>query len=271
MTSWVLLRGLMREARHWGDFPHQFQQAIGEQRLLCLDFPGNGQLHELNSLTTVEAMADFCHAQLAQHQVLGAAPEPVQVLAVSLGAMVALAWAKKYPEDISSMVLINTSVAPHSPFYHRLRPANYPELIATMLFGSGLAREKLILHITSNTHTLEQADFISRQWLAYAQEKPIRLLNILRQLWAAMRFRAPLQMGQIPLLLLAGEHDRLVNADCSRTLAHLWHCPLRLHAQAGHDLPLDDGQWVIQQVLDWTTALLPQPAPIRQSGNQSTP
>lgn len=260
MTTWVLLRGLMRESRHWGDFPTRFQQAVGAERVLCLDFPGNGQLHAEHSLTTVAAMADHCHRQL---QVQGVT-EAVHVLAVSLGAMVALAWANQYPDDLQRMVLINTSVAPHNPFYHRLRPANYPALIATMLFGSSMQRERLILRITSNLQTTEQAKEIITRWTTYAQEKPISVGNILRQLLAAMRFRAPPYSGKVPLLLLAGEHDKLVNANCSRKLAKLWHSPLHLHPTAGHDLPLDDAAWVIQQVLTWDTIS----APVLQSENQ---
>ncbi|MBC3920208.1 alpha/beta hydrolase [Undibacterium sp. CY18W] len=247
MTTWVLLRGLMRESRHWGDFPARFQQAAGAGRVLCLDFPGNGQLHAGHSLSSVEAMADYAHQQLQTQGV----SEPVQILAVSLGAMVALAWADKYPADLQRMVLINTSVAPHNPFYHRLRPVNYAALVATMLFGSRSQREQLILRITSNLHTEEQGRDIVARWTAYAQEKPISIGNILRQLLAAMRFRAPPCSDKVPLLLLAGERDKLVNAACSRKLAELWHCPLHLHPTAGHDLPLDDAAWLIEQVLAW--------------------
>ncbi|MFZ6745691.1 alpha/beta fold hydrolase [Undibacterium sp. JH2W] len=262
MTTWVLLRGLMRESRHWGDFPARFQQAVGAERVLCLDFPGNGQLHAGHSLTTVAAMADHCHGQL---QVLGVA-EPVHVLAVSLGAMVALAWADQYPDDMQRMVLINTSVAPHNPFFHRLKPVNYPALITTMLFGSSMQREQLILRITSNLNTTVQAREIVARWAAYAQDSPISTGNILRQLLAAMRFRAPPYSGKVPLLLLAGKHDRLVNAACSRKLADLWACPLYLHPTAGHDLPLDDADWVIEHVLNWQVNT--NVAPVLQSENQ---
>lgn len=262
MTTWVLLRGLMRESRHWGDFPARFQHATAVERVLCLDFPGNGQLHAQHSLSSVEAMADYCHQQLQTQGI----SEPVQILAVSLGAMVALVWANRYPADLQRMVLINTSVAPYNPFYHRLRPANYPALIATMLFGSGIQREQLILRITSNLHTEEQGKDIVARWTAYAQENPISVGNILRQLLAAMRFRAPPCSGKVPLLLLAGEHDRLVNVTCSRRLARQWHCPLHLHATAGHDLPLDDAAWVIQQVLAWQDEA--NPVPVLQSKNQ---
>ncbi|MFZ6658503.1 alpha/beta fold hydrolase [Undibacterium sp. TJN19] len=256
MRTWVLLRGLMREARHWGDFPVQFQQAMAAEQLHCIDFPGNGQLNQQNSLTTVAAMADFCHQQLVQHAV----QEPVYVLAVSLGAMVALAWAERYPADMQGIVLVNTSVAPHNPFYQRLRPGNYPALIATMLFGSAFAREKLILRITSNLHTEEQAKTIVEQWKNYAQQRPISRANILRQLGAALRFHAPMQTGKLPLLLLAGEKDRLVNVTCSRTLAKKWDCPLHIHPEAGHDLPLDDAAWIIAQVRTWQNQMRNNPA-----------
>ena len=57
MTTWVLLRGLMREARHWGEFPMQFQNAMGAQHVVTLDFPGNGRLHAQTSATSVAEMA----------------------------------------------------------------------------------------------------------------------------------------------------------------------------------------------------------------------
>jgi hypothetical protein len=43
--------------------------------------------------------------------------------------------------------------------------------------------------------------------------------------------------------------DVLVSPQCSATLAHRWQVELRIHPDAGHDLPLDDPAWVIQQTL----------------------
>jgi hypothetical protein len=48
--------------------------------------------------------------------------------------------------------------------------------------------------------------------------------------------------------VLAGAGDRLVDPTCSRRLAAAWACPLAVHPWAGHDLPLDDAQWVLDQV-----------------------
>lgn len=248
MTTWVLLRGLMREARHWGEFPLLFQQATGAQAIVTPDFPGNGQLHAQPSATSVAEMAENCRAQLEQ---LGYEP-PYRVLALSLGAMVAVEWSERYPAELESMVLINTSLAPHNPYYHRLRPANYPALIRVLIHGSIARREQLILRLTSTQNRTEhQQAALLEQWAAYARVCPVTRANILRQLLAAGTYHAASATPAVPVLLLAGRQDRLVDVKCSITLAQHWHCAIRLHPTAGHDLPLDDGVWVMQQVRDW--------------------
>ncbi len=248
MTTWVLLRGLMRESRHWGEFPRLFKDGIGAANIVTLDFPGNGRLHAQTSLTSVAEMASYCHAQLWQ---LGYAP-PYRVLALSLGAMVAVSWNELYPSDLEKMVLTNTSLAPYSPFYQRLRPTNYPALLRCLLFGSAIQRENLLLQLTSalKSHSEHKQEILD-QWTSYAQECPVTRINVMRQLLAASTYRAPAEAPSVPVLLLAAQQDELINATCSLTLAQHWHCAIRLHPSAGHDLPLDDGVWVTQQVRDW--------------------
>lgn len=248
MSTWVLLRGLMREARHWGEFPLQLQNSLGVRNLVALDFPGNGALHAQTSATSVKEMANYCHNRLLQ---LGYAP-PYHVLALSLGAMTAVAWSEQYPGEINGMVLINTSLAPYNPFYQRLRPKNYTALITSLMLGSTVQRESLILKLTSSlTSDAERKRTMLEQWAAYAREFPVTRANILRQLFAAASYRAPAVSPSAPVLLLAGQQDRLVDAKCSLALAQHWRCPISLHPTAGHDLPLDDSVWVTQQVKEW--------------------
>ncbi len=247
MSTWVLLRGLMREARHWGEFPQLFQDVLGDIRVVTLDLPGNGSLHQMQSASSVEGMAGYCRAQLRQ---LGH-PPPYNVLALSLGAMVAVAWSERYSHEVERLVLINTSLAPFNPFYHRLRPENYPAL-TLLLYGSAQQRESLILRLTSRiaSHS-EQKQAILEKWVSYAGQYPISRANVLRQLRAAICFRAASVQPSVPVLLLAGKRDQLVNVKCSLALAQHWRCPIRLHPDAGHDLPLDDGVWVAVQVREW--------------------
>jgi len=242
MTTWVLLRGLMRESRHWGEFPQLLQHEMSAP-VVTLDFPGNGSLYRQRSANRVEQMVEYARAQL---KLLGYAP-PYHVLALSLGAMVAEAWSELHAAELEKMVLLNTSLAPYNPFYQRLRPVNYPALIS-LLYGPTTRREKLILRLTSNRSHTENMRAILQQWVAYAEEYPISSANILRQLHAAMRYRAAMSPPQVTTLLLAGQQDQLVNLKCSLKLAQCWGCDIRVHPTAGHDLPLDDGEWVVRQV-----------------------
>ena len=53
------------------------------------------------------------------------------------------------------------------------------------------------------------------------------------------------------MLLLQSLGDHLVNPVCSTRIAGHWRWPLVSHPTAGHDLTLDDGEWVIAQIRAW--------------------
>jgi pimeloyl-ACP methyl ester carboxylesterase len=248
MTTWILLRGLTRETRHWGDFPPTLQAALPEARLAAIDLPGNGRLHRQESPTRIETIAARCRDQaLAQ----GLRP-PFRLLAMSLGAMVAVAWAHAHPDEVAACVLINTSLRSFNPFYQRLRPGSYPTLLRLTLPIGDRRREALVLALTS-TRAAALSDVLPA-WVAWRREYPVSLANALRQLIAAARYTAPSQMQSQRLLILSGRGDALVDPACSRRLAAAWRADFAEHPTAGHDLPLDDGPWVAAQVRRWLAA-----------------
>jgi pimeloyl-ACP methyl ester carboxylesterase len=245
-TTWVLLRGLTRCSTHWGDFPQALAQALPGARVVLLDLPGNGTLYQQPSPTSIAALVAFCRAELRRQGVVA----PFHLLAMSMGAMVAAQWAHEAPEDLAGAVLINTSFRPFSPFFQRLRPRNYARLLRVALPGASVdARERMVLRLTSN-HPGLHASALAR-WQQIRQQHPVSTGNALRQLWAAARFRASPQAPACPVLLLGSAHDGLVNAQCTHSIAQQWQAPKALHPDAGHDLPLDDPQWVIDQVRQW--------------------
>jgi pimeloyl-ACP methyl ester carboxylesterase len=247
--EWVLLRGLTRESRHWGSFPLQLGKALEAPRVICLDFPGNGRLNDRASPASVEAMADWCHAELVQ----SGTTLPCGVVAMSLGAMVAVAWAQRHPGDLAAAVLINTSLRPFSPFYRRLRPANYARLLRLLSLPADAERiETEILQMT--TRRVAEPAAVLSQWLQWRAENPVSRRNAWRQLLAALRYRAPPRCPLDRILLLAGGADPLVDPRCSGDLAHAWNLPLCVHAEGGHDLPLDDAAWVAQRIRLWIDA-----------------
>jgi pimeloyl-ACP methyl ester carboxylesterase len=88
-------------------------------------------------------------------------------------------------------------------------------------------------------------------WCAIRRARPVGVANALRQLVAAARFQAPLA-APVPTLLLTSAGDRLADPRCSADIARRWACPLVVHSEAGHDLPLDDPAWVVQEVKAWS-------------------
>jgi len=249
---WVLLRGLTRESRHWGEFPELLRAGLGGPPVITLDLPGNGRLNGARSPLRVEDMAASCREALAQR---GVSP-PLRVLAMSLGAMVALAWASRHPRELNACVLVNTSVRGLSPWFQRLKPHNLRGLIGLAFEDGEEAMERTILRLTTQ-HPGVPVDALLAQWAGWRRENPVSRANALRQLWAAARYRPPVLRPPVPLLVLSGAADTLVDPTCSARLAQAWDCPLRTHPSAGHDLPLDDAAWVVREVADWIATMTP--------------
>lgn len=246
---WIFLRGLTREAVHWGGFKEAFQAAMPGAEVLMLDLPGNGQWHARQSPLSVAAMVAQCRAELAQRGITG----PYHLLAMSLGAMVATEWACTAPAEVQGCVLINTSFGNFSPFYRRLRPRNWGALVRGVLLASSPREaEATVLRLTSNRADERMA--VVDAWVAARQARPVSGANAVRQLAAAARYRAPRTCPLERMLLLGSAQDGLVSSGCSQSIASAWGCPLVLHPWAGHDLPLDDPAWVAGQVADWAAA-----------------
>ncbi len=246
MTTWVLLRGLSRESRHWGGFPGLLKWRTGAESVLTLDLPGNGVLSTAQSPASVAAMVVAFREQLRAR---GAAP-PYALLGLSLGGMVAIDWAACHPGECTAIVLVNTSTRTPGRWHERLRWRSLPRLLAIRRERSAAERERLVLALTSR-HPSEPADTLVSNWAAWRTEAPVSAANERRQFWAAARFRAPRRVPNVPVLVLASLGDELVDPACSWRLARAWAAELRVHASAGHDLTLDDPEWVARQTADW--------------------
>ncbi len=242
--KWFFLRGLVREAGHWSGFLEQFEAAFPNRQAIALDLPGNGTRFQEPSPLSVGEMA-----QAVREEFLRQKGEENHLFALSLGGMVALEWMKRWPSDMKSAVLLNTSVRGLSPLHHRLRPHNYLRILKMTLLGRLEHTERTILEMTSHSkHRFEQ---LTRDWVEIQKKRPVSKANSLRQLLAAARFHPPKERPPIPVLVLNGEGDQLVHPSCSQAIAKHWSLPVRVHPSAGHDLTLDAGDWVLEQLRDF--------------------
>ncbi|MCP8690455.1 alpha/beta fold hydrolase [Marinobacterium sedimentorum] len=244
LPRWVLLRGLVREQRHWGDFGQRLADHL-QVRVLCPDLPGNGQLYRQQSPVRLIDLVKHLRLELRPSPA-AQTDTPLRLLGLSMGAMVATEWALRYPEEIGSLVLINGSMGDLSPPWQRLRPSALA-CIARALMLDTAGREALIYRLSCHRNT----DATLAHWLTYARDCPVSRSNLLRQLGAASCYRSGRRVPATPALILCSRNDALVNPTCSAAIANYWRAPLAIHEAAGHDLPHDDPDWVLAQITRW--------------------
>lgn len=240
--DWILLRGLTREQAHWGDFPQRLGTAFPEHRFHTVDLPGTGvHFREPSPDAIPDIRRQVCRS--VAHM-----PRPFSILALSMGGMVALDWAQHAaPGEIQHLVLINTSSG-FSPPWHRMRPGVWPNILRLLARRELFDRERDILRLTSNRQVPLE---LAKRWYSIQRQRPVSTGNAFRQLKAAARY-TPAGSRPVPdALLLASEGDRIVNWRCSATIESRWQWTLKVHPDAGHDLPLDDPDWILKQLDSW--------------------
>jgi pimeloyl-ACP methyl ester carboxylesterase len=243
ITSWLLLRGLSREQRHWWTFPKELAQATGA-KTLCLDLPGFGTEHARVSPRTIALITADMRRRFESER---GATERWGILGVSLGGMVALDWCARHPNDFARCVTINTSARPSWPF-ERFRLAGLRALAGSFV-ADPVAKERVVLGITSNKRA-QELDEIAKTHAEWAIERTPSRASLAAQLRAATLFQLPTALST-PLLVLASKTDRLVSHRCSERIATRLRGKLALHDRGGHDLPLDEPEWIWRQIAGW--------------------
>lgn len=245
--NWLLLRGLSRESAHWGDFVPLLRSAFPKVHIHTLDLPGTGRFHEQLSPCRIEAILAMTRQQALNEGLLQA---PVTLFGLSLGGMVAWEWMRQYPEDVCASVLINSSFANVSPFYQRLRWQSYGKFLHLLTADSVHDEELAIVRLVSNRPDQDRL-LTALDWTKIHLQRPISFKNSFRQISAAALYRPDGRRPDKPVLLLSSLGDRLVSPACSSAMQQKWQLQLRSHPTAGHDLPLDAGDWVLDQLKSW--------------------
>ena len=239
---WILLRGLTREHAHWGRFPDQLRAAFPQDHFHPVDLPGTGIHYRDASPNTIAEIRQQVVEQVRH------IPRPFSVLALSMGGMVALDWAQNAEHgELQHLVLINSSFG-FSPFWRRMRPGAWPRILRLLARRELFHRERDILRLTSNR---ELPLSLCKTWYSIQRQRPVTYQNTLNQLLAASRFTPQPKAPMADALLLASKGDRIVHWQCSAELERRWCWTLKLHPDAGHDLPMDEPEWLIRQIRDW--------------------
>lgn len=235
--NFLFLRGLARHHGHWYGFENNFKS---NNQVLCIDIPGNGDFTSLKSLCTIEENVEFVRAEWNKKKIENG--KPWCVIAISMGGMIALYWEHLFPNDFDQAFIINSSAKNITLPWNRFSLNTFFKL-PKLLFSTDAEKEKVILDLTLN---LRKVDIV-----LFNQMKTSHI-NFFIQLQAAARFSLPsFNLDQSHKInIIASKKDRLVDYHSSVKMSELLKCKIFIHPEAGHDLPLDDSEWLKKTIFN---------------------
>ncbi len=250
--NWLLLRGLGRVREHWLNFPDRLK--VNQNIVECLDLPGFGQFAHVDPPFTIHRHTDFLRAEFKSLQE-STSPKKQRkhrwtLVGLSLGGMVALDWAHRYPDDFEKLVIINTSARDLATWLQRFSLSAFYRVGRAISAPTVSAREREILRLISNSKSRDKK--VLHRLTSIAQTHPLDRASLARQLAAAARFKCPGKI-EIPTLIVTSLKDRIVDSRCSKAIGERLGsiAQMKFHSTAGHDLPLDDPKWLATQLLEF--------------------
>jgi pimeloyl-[acyl-carrier protein] methyl ester esterase len=246
---YFFIRGLIRSQFHWHQFPAHFDR-IAQQRSLnsisvYFDIPGNGDRFQETTPFSIAEIADDINKQILNY-LTAYHIDPrskIHLVGISMGGMIAADLVSKSSVEFASVHIINSSFANLSPFWQRMKLPAVMNLI-TNIWQTG-KRERAILKWTSNTPSSID---LTPEWVKEAEKHPLSLRNAFAQLWAASHYFVDSQ-ANANSVVYCSKKDRLVSWTCSEKLARYWQVPLEFNLKAGHDLPLDNPEWLAEKII----------------------
>lgn len=247
----VLIRGLSRQQAHWGEFSECLIRALAAKGLKATlfyqDLPGFGEQNHVRSPASITKIAELLQPAIAKMVAEG--EQKVHLLGISMGGMVALELARRFPELCHSLVMINSSVKPISPFYQRLQPRAYKAILKAWCHPVMRQSEAAILKLSSQRYAHDDA--LLDKWIALRKQQPPSRRAAVQQILAAMNYHAPLDRPLEKVCLIASKQDRIASHRCTLALAKTWNVKPHVHPDAGHDLALDEPDWLSQILSGW--------------------
>lgn len=234
----LAIRGLTRGNVHWGHFPNTLKKLFPHIELDLAEIPGNGTCFNETTPTDVEEVISSIRRKFKFDG------KKFYIMGISLGGMVGLKWAELFPEEVLGVLPVNASLGQFSPFHKRLQPIQYSQLGKTLFERDLLKREKIVLGITSNN--LAAGEQFLPEFSEFSKKHPIKHTNFVRQLLLASKIKLQ-KKPVVPVKIIYSQNDRLVHPSCSRAIANAFNLQASVHPEAGHDIPIDDPQWLARE------------------------
>jgi hypothetical protein len=132
-----------------------------------------------------------------------------------------------------------------------------PGMLYSLLTNRPEDSERLILRMVSNRFAKDKAkrepklQALYEDQVRWRKERPVSRTTFVRQLMSATRYTLPADRPKPKSILISSEGDRLVSPKCSHRLADRLGIPHLSHPWAGHDIAIDDPEWLAKELGEW--------------------
>jgi 3-oxoadipate enol-lactonase len=249
----VILRGLARSVRHWIGFERDLAKHFD---VIMIELRGIGRSTAPWTWTTsIFDIADDVAAVLDAESVAAA-----HVLGVSLGGMVALGTGLKHPARCQSVITLNTSIAGQR--VPRLTLGALRAIGRSVRLRDASVHAPLVDVLVGRSCPPERRREVATLYAQIAAEDGLYGTTAVRQLASAGRFFIKSHLGAMkpPTLVIYGTDDRFVPHLNSRKLAEqIPGATLVPIDGGGHELSLDSGPQLIEELLTWSKSVMSRP------------
>lgn len=239
----VILRGLARSSRYWLGFENHLAKFY---QVIMLDHRGIGRTTiPMSWNDSIENLAEDLK-RILDHLEL----EKAHIFGLSLGGMIAMAFARVYPERCQTLMVANSSSADSFPL--RVNPMTVASIGYKLL--SGHFHTGIQEGVTTPQIHEEIGHKIKEEWDAIRSDEGFPLETLVKQLLAAGRFRISktLDGKKLRTLILYGNQDRFVPKVNSMRLHQLIPgSKLRALCGVGHEISLGKPDLLVNTIREF--------------------
>jgi pimeloyl-ACP methyl ester carboxylesterase len=214
----------------------QAEKLSDHYRVIAPDLRGFGSSQRSDAFT-IESLADDTHLFLEQ-----LAATPCVLAGLSMGGYIALAYARKYPNDLRGLILIDTKAAGDTPQQKEGR-AKMIELARTS--GATAVAEQMLPKLLG-AGTVENRPEVVKSVRRMAEACSAQTIEYALR---AMRDRpdrtAELPDIKVPTLVIVGDADAITPPDIAESMHKAIHgSTLEIIRGAGHMSPMEQPEQV---------------------------
>lgn len=225
----VFLHGLLASSAVWAS---QIRALSGTHRTLALDWPGHGASGPAAGPTTLDDLMDTVVALLDGLDVARA-----DLVGLSVGGIVALGAAARFPARVNSLVLVST---PHAPETAAQRARHLETLDTAARIGKEPVLKGIALRMFGVASRRTRADLVAK-WLESASHLDLASLRRLSEA-ALGRPEAPVLGATAPrsLIVHGGDDALLPRSEAANLSTALGGAPVVTIPESGHLVPLEN-------------------------------